>query len=293
VTGACGARRCSRPCRCLAADRVLLPAPRDYYTGTDNVEVYTYIVETPAGEPVCVPGLSIPAGTGRLRLQLISRTRVRPALKLALTLAGPARTIDSRSPPSRSAPAASATAVFTIPDAAARPAKRQGVAVRDRRGRRQLGRHAAAGGAEPLSADAGGRPLAGRIAVWYLPRAGAQRSYLARGGEILRRASLFRPALVGPWLYVLILLVALPALALASVRCLALAAALPGGHPPRRLAAWLFADRRDQLRLLGAHHAAVPGARRGRPLRLHAVARRTRRSAVAQPRLAAGALVEL
>jgi hypothetical protein len=60
-------------------------------------------------------------------------------------------------------------------------------------------------------------------------------------GEILHRASLFRAGLVGPWLYVLILLVVLPGLALASVRCLALAAA-PGrseiGH--RRMAAGLF-----------------------------------------------------
>src|ERR1700726_1697679 len=50
--------------------------PRDYYTGTNNVEVYSYIVEAPAGEPVCVPGLQIPAGTARLRLQILSRTRV-------------------------------------------------------------------------------------------------------------------------------------------------------------------------------------------------------------------------
>ena len=60
--------------------------PRDYYTGTNSVEAYTYIAEVGPGEPVCVPGLEIPAGTGRIRLQLVSRTRTRPALRMALRL---------------------------------------------------------------------------------------------------------------------------------------------------------------------------------------------------------------
>ncbi len=60
--------------------------PRAYYTGTNSVEAYTYIAEVGPGEPVCVPGLEIPAGTGRIRLQLISRTRTRPALRMALRL---------------------------------------------------------------------------------------------------------------------------------------------------------------------------------------------------------------
>jgi small subunit ribosomal protein S36 len=89
---------------------------------------------------------------------------------------------------------------------------------------------------------AGGRPLAWRMAIWYLPRAGSRRSYLARAGEILGRASLFRPDPVGPWLYILILLVVLPGAALASVRCLALGAAAPGAPIRRwRLPVWLFA----------------------------------------------------
>jgi Predicted membrane protein (DUF2142) len=217
--------------------------PRDYYTGTDSVEAYPYAIETPAGEPVCVPGLSIPAGTAQLRVQLISRTGVRPALKLALTLGGArAHTIERELGPLTVGASRSSAAVFAIGTLPAHPAQRQAslcVTARD----------VVAWGGTPLStvpspfpATAGGRPLAWRMAVWYLPRAGAQRSYLARAGEILRRASLFRPDPVGPWLYVLILLVVLPGLSLASVRCLALAAAAPQvGICPRRLAAWLFA----------------------------------------------------
>src|SRR4051794_29048901 len=90
-----GDSRVWRAALLAAVPLVLLTAfyclrPRDYYTGTANVEVYTYIAEAPAGAPLCVAGLHIPARTARLRLQLISRTRVRPALKLALTIGGSA-----------------------------------------------------------------------------------------------------------------------------------------------------------------------------------------------------------
>ena len=217
--------------------------PRDYYTGTDNVEVYPYTLNTPAGEPVCVPGLSIPAGTGRLRMQLISPAGVRPALKLALTLGGAsAHTIERQLVPLTLGASHSSAAVFTIPTLAARPAQRQASLCVTAADVVNWGGTPLPAVPSSFPATAGGRPLAWRMAVWYLPRAGSQRSYLARAGEILRRASLFRPAPVGPWLYVLILIVALPALALASVRCLAMAAAAPGAKlRPRRLAAWLFA----------------------------------------------------
>ncbi len=216
--------------------------PRDYYTGTDNVEAYPYTINTPAGEPVCVPGLAIPAGTGRLRMQLISRTRVRPALKLALTLDGaPAHTIERGLAPITVAASRSSAVVFAIPTVPARPAQQRAslcVTAAD----------VVNWGGTPLPtvpssfpATAGGRPLAWRMAVWYLPPAGSQRSYLARAGEILSRASLFRPDPVGPWLYALVLIVVLPALALGSVRCLAVAAAAPRVPiPRRRLAGWLF-----------------------------------------------------
>ncbi len=236
--------------------------PRDYYTGTNSVEVYTYIAETPAGEPVCVPGLQVPAGTGRIRLQLISRTRMRPALHMALHLGAPgpagqgassaadassehralrepgARTIDSSLAPLAVPSDRVSAAVFTIPGLPERPAERPASLCLT------AGDVVNWGGtpllAPPSSAPtAGGRALAGRIAVWYEPPAGSQRSYLSRIGAILDRASLFRPSPVGPWLYVLILLALLPALALASVRCLARAVA---GHADvRRTAAWLFA----------------------------------------------------
>jgi hypothetical protein len=215
--------------------------PHDYYTGTNNVEIYTYVVQTPIGQPVCVGGLQIPAETGRIRLGLISLGGVRPTLRMSLRYEGTRRPIRSVIPPVAVPANHISAADFTIPVAPAHPSQRAA----------SLCLRAADvvnWGGTPLprvpSSDpptAGGRPLLGRIAVWYLPRAGAKRSYLAEAGKILDRASLFRTGFVGPWLYVLILLVVLPALALASVRCLAVAAAAGPEPGHRRLAASLFA----------------------------------------------------
>jgi hypothetical protein len=238
--------------------------PRDYYTGTNSVEAYTYVAEARPGEPLCVPGLRIPAGTARIRLQVISRTRVRPALGMALRLdtstgsrasvrgeGGGARpvgvlgasTIASALAPVRVPSSRVSAAVFTLRGLAAQRSERPAslcLSASD----------LVNWGGTPLPApprsDAprlGGAPVAGRIAVWYLPPAGSRRSYLARAGAIFRRASLFRPSPVGPWLYVLILLVLLPGLALVAVRCLAVAVAggRGGSVSARRTAAWLFA----------------------------------------------------
>jgi hypothetical protein len=214
--------------------------PRDYYTGTNNVEVYSYIAPTPAGQPLCVPGLEIPANTGRIRLQLMSVKNPRPSLKMALNFDGSRRVIHSALPP------------FAVPQNHASVAEFPIRVLRSDPGRRLASVCVTAGsvvnwGGTPLTKipasrppTVGSTPLLGRIAVWYLPSAGSQRSYLARAGTMLRRASLFRTGFVGPWLYVVILLIVLPALALASVRCLAVAVA-DGALGNRRLALWLFA----------------------------------------------------
>ncbi|HEY4428057.1 MAG TPA: DUF2142 domain-containing protein [Solirubrobacteraceae bacterium] len=240
-----GDRRVWRTAAVVAVPLLLLLAfyllhPRDYYTGTDNVEVYSFISPTPAGKPLCVPGLELPAGTGRIRLQLMSPTAVRPALRMALTFDGRTRVIGSALGPVALPPSRLSTVDFRIPELKADPGGRLATVC-----------VTAAGvvnwGGTPLTKipasrppTVGGIPLLGRIAVWYLPPAGAKRSYLSRIGSTLRRASLFRPGFIGPWLYVLILLVVLPALALASVRCLAVAAA-GGLIGSRRMAASLFA----------------------------------------------------
>ncbi len=238
-----GDSRVWRAAAIAAIPLVLLTAyyclrPRDYYTGTNSVEADAYIAETPAGAPMCVHGLHVPAGTARVRLQMISRTSLRPQLQLSLRLAG-AGTLTGRLASSAVPLDRVSGPTFTVPGllAAAHGERAASLCVKAgdlvNWGGTPLPLPPTSGGA-----TAAGRPVSGRIAVWYLPPAGSQRSYLARIGKILDRASLFRPGFVGPWLYVLILFLLLPALALAAVRCLALAAA---NRSPRRIALWLFA----------------------------------------------------
>ncbi len=217
--------------------------PRDYYTGTNSVEAYTYVAEAHPGEPVCVPGLRIPAGTARIRLQLISRTRARPALQMTLALGGhpDGRTLTSALAPVTVPSDRVSAAVFTIPGLSAQPAERSASLCLTASGLVNWGGTPLLAPPSPAPPTAGGTPLAGRIAVWYEPPAGSQRSYLSRAGAILKRASLFRPSPVGPWLYVLILLIVLPGLALAAVRCLAVTVAAGAERSTRRTAAWLFA----------------------------------------------------
>src|SRR6476646_3598533 len=66
---------------------------RDYVTGTNSVEVYTYVAPTPHGVAMCVPGLQIPPGTRRLQLHVLSRTSERPAMGLKLRTAGAPREV--------------------------------------------------------------------------------------------------------------------------------------------------------------------------------------------------------
>ncbi len=237
--------------------------PREYYTGTNSVEAYTYVAEAGPGEPVCVPGLHIPAGTGRIRLQLISRTRTRPTLRLALRLDAATRSRAASRAVSGSAPTPVnpltadtvvsvlspvrvpsdrvSAAVFTLPGLASASVERPASLCLTARGLVNWGGTPLPAPPRTAGPSDGGSPVSGRIAVWYLPPTGAERSYLSRAGAILSRASLFRPSPVGPWLYVLILLIVLPGLALAAVRCLAGAVARGPSTSVRRTAAWLFA----------------------------------------------------
>ncbi len=210
--------------------------PLDYDTGTDSVEVHGYVARAAARQPLCLPGLLIPAGTARLRFKVLSRERTRPSLHLTLRIAGATLHSDLGRLTLRGGDVSAA--VFAIPERPQRPSATPATACLTAGGAVSWGGTALP--APPLASapTVAGVRLRARIAVWYLPYFGARHNYLSEAGTILRRAALFRSAWVGAWLYVLVLLIVLPLLALAALRCLALAVA---GRPPRRLGAWLFA----------------------------------------------------
>jgi hypothetical protein len=233
-----GDRRVWRAAAIAAVPFVALSAyyclrPRFYDTGTDSVEDVSYLAGTSAGGELCVPGLELPAHTAQINLRLISPTAERPALHLRLRVAG--STIASGLP---AAPAPAATKInvdFPIPQTPARPASRHAsLCVVSAGPVTWGGTPLTTLGSYPPTLD--GAPIAARIAIWYLPPAGARKSYVQQAGAIFHRAALFRPGIIGAWTYPLLLFLVLPALALFALRCLALALA---GHG-RRLAAWLF-----------------------------------------------------
>jgi hypothetical protein len=207
--------------------------PRFYNTGTDNVEDLSYLASTPGGVPLCVPALELPARTAIVRLRVITPTRHRQSLQLALTVAG--HLIHSELPPLRAPANRITNADFPIPRTPASPvARAASLCVRSDGPIMWGGTPLSTPGASPPTL--GGQPLSARIAIWYLPPAGSSESYLQQAGHVFERAALFRPGLVGAWTYPLLLFLVLPAIALLAIRCLALAVAGQG----RRLAALLF-----------------------------------------------------
>lgn len=208
--------------------------PRFYFTGTDSVENAAGVVEAKPASPVCARGLWLPAGTAFVRLQVMSASGRRPALQLALSAAG--RTTHSALAPLSVRANRPSNADFPIAQTPARPAARAASLCIASDGPVSVG-------GTPLSKPGSTPPTVGgvaapaRLAVWYLPPSGRRSSYLQRVVRILQRAALFRPGIVGAWLYWLLLLLALPALALLALRCLAVAVA----GETRRLALTLFA----------------------------------------------------
>ena len=78
-----------------------------------------------------------------------------------------------------------------------------------------------------------GRPVDARVAVWYLPPLHERKSLLAQMPAMFDRAALFRPGVVGPWTYAVILIVLAPALFAAALLLFVRAVA---GRPVRRTA---------------------------------------------------------
>lgn len=227
-----GERRVWRVAGMMAVPLLLVMAvwllvPRDYYTGTNSVEDDTYVALSAPGESMCVGGLQVPGGTARIRMRVLSRTRERPALHLRLSEAR--STVRADLPPAGVEADRISTAIFSIPPVPSSVSSLPATACLTADDLVNWGGTPTFESADPPPTVAG-RPQPARVAVWFMPRAGARRSLLARAATIFARAALFRPGVVGGWIYPLLLLVVLPVGFVMAVRCLALAAA---GRTPR------------------------------------------------------------
>jgi hypothetical protein len=182
--------------------------PRELLTGTDSVGVRSVVGTVARGHELCVPGLDLPAGTGRIRLTVFAQ-HPRVAALLELHRSGDVPVVRAhasgtvggggRIPLDAAIPVTPST-----PEAA--PAT---VCMRPTDGPLDVG------GTAGLQADQrpallDGKPVEQRVAISFLPPAGERRSLLSQAGAIFERAARFRPGIVGAWTYWALLVVVLP-----------------------------------------------------------------------------------
>lgn len=185
-------------------------SPRPYYTGTDSIRTRGFVQAVKGGETLCVRDLELPAGTGLVELHVLMGSP-RPALRLDLRTPAGARIATSSV---AGEPRTAAYRRDAIPAKVAFPIAERSAAVAvsaclTPRRVVKLGGTLAIGGVAPTL---DGRPVGDpRIAVWFRPPAGAERSLAAQIPTIFARATLFRPPWVGRWTYWLLLGLVLPA----------------------------------------------------------------------------------
>jgi hypothetical protein len=208
--------------------------PRPYFTGTDSVNALTVSSPIAAGTPACAGGLNVPAGTTRIQLVIVSGQPRRPSLRMTLRAGGRryVSTIASTPVPT----GISRRVSFPIPPRVAGPVSTPAsLCLRAAGGTFGVGATPTTESIQPPFQIGAKRTLL-RLAVWYLPPAGATRSYAGELATMFTRAAVLGPGFAAPWLFWVIFLVLLPAVALLAIRCLAIAAT--GRH--RGLVRWLF-----------------------------------------------------
>jgi 4-amino-4-deoxy-L-arabinose transferase-like glycosyltransferase len=196
-----------------------LARPREFLTGTNNTGVDGTVLHVQPGQQLCVGALDIPGGTGRLRMRLGPSGTTTVATDVVARGRAQRGTIALAA---RGGPAGSAPTTLDVPVELERGATGRLCVTPsgpiDVAGRRGL----EPGQAAPLL---GGKPVDARVAVWFHPPAGERRSLLAQMPDMFDRASRFRPAIVGPLTYAVLLLVLTPALLLVALYLFARAVA--------------------------------------------------------------------
>jgi hypothetical protein len=195
------------------------------FTGTNSIGFRGTNVLLTEGHRLCVPSLEVPRDTGFVRLKVLAGAP-RPTLHAALSAGGVvART-------RATLPVTGNVAIVDMP-VAPRSGGPQTVpgtlCLTVSNGAAAFGGMAHVYDGEPqrwVTID-GKRLDAIMVGVWFLPDARDRTTLAGIFPTIAKRASLFRPALVAPWLYWVIVLGVVPLLVFVSIRTLALVSA-PG-----------------------------------------------------------------
>jgi hypothetical protein len=187
--------------------------PRPYYTGSNSVGIRSVVANLEAGQTLCVPGLHLPAETGRVQLAVFAH---RPSFvaRLRVSFAGHSYNSKMTGLPG---PGSLVYANAPIPQTPLAPGSVPATACIT-----PLDGPIALGGMIGLQANQAparqdGSVVANRVSVWFMPPAGRKRSLLASAGAIFDRAALFRPGVVGAWTYPMLLFVLLPLTWLLSI----------------------------------------------------------------------------
>ena len=183
-----------------------LAIPREYFTGTDSVAISSVVANVEKGQTLCVPRVQLPAETGRVQLAVFAHM---PQFIAELRVSAGGVTSASRMV-GTPGPTSLALADAAIPTRPSSPASTSAtVCVTPLNGPLALGGMIGLQGNQ-VPAQLDGTPVPNRVAVWFLPPAGRERSLFASAGAIFSRAALFRPGLVGAWTYPFLLFVLLP-----------------------------------------------------------------------------------
>jgi hypothetical protein len=209
--------------------------PRDYFTGTNSITTRSQVAELKSGQRLCVRGLTVPAGTGRVRFD--GGAGAAAPRSVDVTVVTRAGRLRGRVPGERPT-APPGLAPVDVPVGRVVADQSAQVCIVPRGGGLRIGGIVGVEGND-VAPTLDGQVFPNRVAIWFLPPAGERKSLLARAPEIMRRAALFRPGIVGPWAYWVLFFVALPALAVGSIALLARAAAGLPARVPRGFAIWL------------------------------------------------------
>jgi hypothetical protein len=202
---------------------VELLQPADRHTGSNSVGVREEVAFAGPGQSLCLRDVAVPDGTARVRVAASWQGPRRPALELVLVT--PDRVRRGEAPAADAAAVPPATARVDVPVPVVETGRE---VVPARLCVTPRGGTVAFGGVRGVQGDQrpvllGGEELEVRVAVWFLAEERA--SLLASVPDALGRAARFRPDPVGPWIYVVLLLVAMPLTWLVALRLLATRAA--------------------------------------------------------------------